>query len=366
MKITFNNEETELKGSRVHSIIKQNINDKVNKLEVVPFQLTNPAIQTALDNSNAAVLRKKVGRILAEEGDAAVFILPFQNTFILDAMHVESFSQVGKYNMEVTGRSGKNFIYQGQEYPIFTKYSYQNKQVTLSRYIELVNSDKSTSMIEVEKNITFSWLKELPVEIFLNNEERKSDIEYAGVVSDLIRLDYFDQEMRPEWERTRTLPIYNTNFTDVNPAQATAELDKGRGYLSDDGINSKLGSGQSIQPASGGTAVLQAQIIFLEDDIYKKLGLQRDTLNNGSNNHNLEVITSNQYGLELLLAQKALREQNWNSVIGKLADALKTPREQVTLAISPIEQAKLDLLASTVLEAQAKAANLAAQKPEGK
>ncbi len=130
----------------------------------------------------------------------------------------------------------------------------------------------------------------------------------------------------------------------------------------EDSYNAKMGAGTQLIPATNGTAVLQNQILFLENDIYKKLGIKRDSTDTGTNKHNLEMVMSEQYALETLLYQKEIREEHYNQYFAKLAVILGVDKpEPVELVISPIEQAKLDLLASTVLEAQMKAQNIASQ-----
>lgn len=44
-------------------------------------------------------------------------------------------------------------------------------------------------------------------------------------------------------------------------------------------------------------------------DIQKKTGMQPDTINSGSNQHNLEIITANEFGTEILLRKIAIREK---------------------------------------------------------
>ncbi len=51
-------------------------------------------------------------------------------------------------------------------------------------------------------------------------------------------------------------------------------------------------------------------------------------------------------------------------MFNKLFTILGEEPQEVTLAISPIEQAKLDLLEATVLEAKMKAQNIASQDSE--
>lgn len=61
-------------------------------------------------------------------------------------------------------------------------------------------------------------------------------------------------------------------------------------------------------PASLGTQVLQSQILFLEDDIKNKLGMNKETIGSGSNNHVFEVMLANQYGAEKLERQRLHRQ----------------------------------------------------------
>lgn len=358
--ITFNEKKTTLNGSRVKSIIKKLENTKTNKLEMVPFKGLGAKITETLDNSDFTKVRKLNSKQMIRNGMSAMFAFPHDGGFLVDTMCVIDYLIIGKKEYMVKGSTGKTYNYGGQEYPIITEVKYVNGVPTLSRYID-VESRKGIESISIEEDYTYK-ANVLPVEIFWNNEEKLSDIDLTGVGEDLVRLDYFDSKVREEWELTRTMPVFNSNFTDVNPADEVRALKNGRGYMSEDSFNAKMGTGQSINQATNGSIILQQNIVFLEDDIYKKLGLQRDTINSGSNNHDLEVITSGIDNMETLLATREMREQYYNRFLSKLATLLGETFTKITLEISPLEQAKIDLLNAKVGEAQIKAQNIQSQK----
>ncbi len=353
----FGKEKNKIRGNRARSLIKKKIRNQINKLEAKPFDIQSQKITEVLHNSDIVRLRRKLGAILSMEGKAALVILPFKNTYIVDVIKVSDYVAIGKMEQRVTGFSGAVYIHDGVDYPIFSEYSYNEEgQPILRRYIEI----EDEGQFVIQEDVVFNGLAFLPVEVFFNNEDRLGDVAYAEVEDDLVRLDYFDQKLKAEWERTRTLIQYNTNFTDNDPKQHTEEIDNGKGYIEEDSFNAKLGNGTNVIPAGAGTTVLQQQILFLEDDIKNKLGIRRDTT--GSNNrHNLEVVIDEQEALETLMAEKTMRESHWNQFVNKLGALLGEAEETIEIEISDIEQAKLDLLAAQVAEAQMKSQNVASQ-----
>ncbi len=101
----------------------------------------------------------------------------------------------------------------------------------------------------------------------------------------------------------------NLNFTDNDPKELIASITGGDRALVEDSYNAKVGGGTAVQGATSGTVILQQQILFLEDDIKVKLGIKRDG-NSGTNKHNLEMVMSEQFLLESLLAKKVMREEH--------------------------------------------------------
>lgn len=350
-------------GDRAMSLINQNAIIKTNKLESVPFKITNESILRVLENSEFETIREKLGDILSKRGEAIVLVLPFKNTFVVDVLEVVNYEKIGKFNTMLEGMSGATATHNNLVFDIVTKLHFVDGKPTLSRYFEYVNGDES-EIIEYGEDYTFNT-NELPGELFKNNFKGQSDIVFVGVVEDLQRLSYHDRKLTSEWERTRTTPIYNLNFTDNDPDLYTSLIDNGQGFIGEDGFGAKLGAGMNMMPATAGTQVLQAQIIFLEDDIKNKLGMRRDTVNSGSNQHNLEVIMANEEGTETLLRQRKIRELNWNSFFEKLASVLGTTADKVDVVLSEIENSKIKLLEATVLEAQVKAQNITSQVENG-
>lgn len=358
--VIVNENVQKIKGARVKSLIKKLTLDKINKLESMPIQGLSDEINALLNISNFKIIRKRLGKILSLEGKGAYIILPYKDSYILDVMSIDDYSAIGKEEIEIIGRSGKTYIYENCEYPIITKLYFDNNKPTLTRYIEVIDEkDNSRMVVTIEEDFVYDNIDFLPAKIFSNNAELVSDICEASVWDDLQRLEYFDNKLRAEWERTRTTPIYNSNFTDKDGKSETNAIDNGQGFIEDESFGAKLGQGMVMVPATAGTTILQQNIIFMEDDILKKLGMQRDTLNNGSNNHNLEIVMSNQYGLEKLLTQRDIRQSDYNDLFIKLYAMFNLGQAPtIELEISPIENAKLRLLDATVLEAETKAANL--------
>lgn len=356
----FNLKDKKHMGERAVSLVQMNAVDKVNKLETVPFNITDESINKILMNSEFESVRERLGYILSVEGQAIVLTLPYKNTYLVEVLRVSDYTRVGRFNTMLEGYSGKQVQHNGVEYQLYTRLSFVNNVPTLSRFIKDV--DEQGEELEVEWGVDFTFeTEELPGELFFNNQAKVSDIEYAGVLGALERLDYHDSKLQAEWERTRTTPVYNTNFTDVDPSSDAAAVDNGRGFDTEDSMNSKYGIGKQMLPATLGTTILQSQIVFLEDDIKVKLGMARDTINSGSNQHNLEMVMSNQFGTETLMKQRMLREKMWNSYFEKLSKVLGTTAPVITVEFSAVEKAKLDLLEASVSEAKMKSQNVASQ-----
>lgn len=353
----LNKWKKEFKGHRALSLIEQNAEIKSNKLESVPFNITDSSVQTVLENSEFETVRAKLGHILSIYGESLMIVLPYKNTFIVDALQVTNYEKIGKFNIVLEGYSGACHIHDGNEYMITTKLYFKDGKPTLTRY--WINEEDE--YISYGEDYVFENMDTLPGELFKNNFKHESDVDFARVRSALMVLDYHDSKLKAEWERTRTLPIYNENFTDNDPVAYTKAIDNGQGFLNEDGFGAKMGAGTQMMPATAGTAVLQSQIVFLEDDIKAKLGMSRDTVNSGSNNHNLEVIMANEFGTESLLQRKKIRELHWNSFFAKLAQVLNVSEFTVEVILSEIEGAKIKLLEATVMEAQVKAQNISAQ-----
>ncbi len=82
-------------GSRVESLIEQKANDMVNKLEATPFAINSDAVNQILKDSQFSKLRRRLGKKLSKKGKAAIFMLPFKDTYLLDALDVVEYSAIG-------------------------------------------------------------------------------------------------------------------------------------------------------------------------------------------------------------------------------------------------------------------------------
>ncbi len=172
--ILINNEPKKFTGGRVKSLCKFLTHDRINKLESVDFNISGLTKEIA-DNSNLTRLRKKLGSILSLEGRAAMVILPHMNSYILDVMRVSYYDVIGKYEKHIIGTTGAVHIKDGTEFTVYTEYKYINGKPHVSSYY--IDEDGDKNMVRIETSFDTDFL---PVELFFNNEDRTSDIEYAG------------------------------------------------------------------------------------------------------------------------------------------------------------------------------------------
>ena len=346
----------QFKGKRALSLIKQNALDKVNKLETIPFEINDEKIQKVIEASDFEHIREKLGLSLSLLGKGSLVVLPYRNSYIIEFLEVTSYSKIGSHLISLCGTSGMSITIDGASLPVYTEIALDGGTPKLRRYYIF-----KEERVEYGEEYIYE-MNDIPAQLFLNNHEKESDVEYHNVVPALVRLDEHDKLLMAELNRTRTTPVFNEAFTDMDPASETEKIDSGeKPYRKEDSFNNKYGQGFEMIPATLGTSILQQQIIFLEDDIKAKLGIARDTVNSGSNQHNLEIVMSNQYGTETLLKQQKIREKNWNIFFDKLASLLKAAKPNIKLKLSLIEDSKLQLLEATILEAQIKAKNISSQ-----
>lgn len=366
MHITYikkdNTEDLITIGSRVKSLINKKADQMKNKLESKPFDGVE-AFQEILENSDFTRLRHKIARRLSKNGETALCIIPHEDTFILDILDNITYTMIGKMEKMVYGTTGAVYTENGVDYLLWTKYEFVDGVPSLSRYIELEDEEGQINKTYIDEPIFFTNTNSLPVEVFFNNSEKNSDVEYYEVGDSLNRLNELDKILFAEYNRSRAIIHVNTGFTDEDPKDIQKGIDTGskNGVVSADAYNEKLGGGVAISPGSV-SAISQLTLMqSLENDIKYKLCMKRDNDSNATNKHNMEIITADEDVMETLLSQRQLREQHWNQFFKKLAKVSGKEFTQLTLHLSDIEQAKVDLLKSTVLEAQMKAQNIASQ-----
>ncbi len=365
MNITFEeykgkNKKPNFSSERATSIIKLKARSMVNVLESVPFDLNGEKTKKILSDSGFNKVRRKLGSGLSYKGEYAVGVLPINDSYVIDTFEVVNYTMVGQVELVVEVQSGSSHIVNGVAYPIYTKYYYVNNKPALTRYIKLPTIDGGEDFeIQEIGEVFFFDCQRIPVEVFSNNEDDESDIEYAKVAKALEELSYLDSKKIAEWNRTRTTPYYNENFTspDLDPSVDTEQVDSGaKTYIVDESYESKVNPGKQMLPATQGTVVLQQHILFIEDDIYKKLSLKRDAIG-GNNKHGLEIVLQDENMVNELLALKQIREDHWNSFFSKLGELTKEENENVELKLSALAQSKIDYLNATIAAEQAKSDN---------
>lgn len=197
MDITNNEQNKKLTGGRVKSLIMNKANDVTNKLESFPFNLTDQTIIESLENSDFKRLRRKMGKLLSVKGKAAMYAIPHKGMYITDVMEVTNYSTIGKLEVCVEGTNGSVVVRNGVTYPVHSSLKFIDNKPTISTYVEYLDAEGMTMREDLSEPYVYPGDR-LPVEVFLNNEEGISDIEYAGVVEDLQRLNYFDGKQQSE------------------------------------------------------------------------------------------------------------------------------------------------------------------------
>lgn len=194
MDLLINKTKHKLEGGRVPSLIKQIAKEKVNQLESVPFSNIDDDVNAILDNSDSLNLREKLGTKLSLLGKAALCILPFGNSYILDVLEVSTFTRIGKTEFMIEGTTQATFQYDGTNYPVYTKFTLEGGNNVISRYIKPTSSAEP---VVVAEDIRVEC-PTLMAKLFTNNIDMESDVNHFGIGKDLLRLDYFDTELRAE------------------------------------------------------------------------------------------------------------------------------------------------------------------------
>lgn len=190
---------------------------------------------------------------------------------------------------------------------------------------------------------------ELPVEVFYNNEMGLPDIDNFAVRGTLDRLSYLDQRLRPEYEFNKSMPYFNTNFTDNAPELTTKELKDGKEFIQEDSYNSQVKEGTQLIPSTGAYQLLQAACDHEEMLVREKLGMHElPGIEKGTNKHTAEIIYKQEYAIDIILAMRELRESSYQQFFDKMTRILNVERVEITLELNPIVQSKIDLLKAAV------------------
>lgn len=341
-------------GSKMKSIITQNAIFKTNKLEVVPFAIESEKVNEILNFSGFNQLRRKLSRTLIEKGEAALALLPHQDTYIIVVLNDLTYSTIGKQEEWVVGTSGSTVVVNGQELAVWTKLYYKEGLPTVNRFVKLPDSEDGEIMVTVE-DITYPTTL-LPVELFFNNELKLSDVDYFDVKETLERLDYMDKELIPEFELNRSMPSFNTNYTDNDPATETKQLKEGRGWMAETSYASQTREGTIIIPSNGAYMLLQQAVDHEEAEIREKMAMiDLPGAEKGTNKHTAEIIYKAEYVIDVLLSYQDIRNDHYNQFFFKMAKLLGETPFKVQLELNPITQSKIDLLHAAIEAEQAKA-----------
>lgn len=355
-------QKKEYTGSRVESIVKQNANYKTQKLEMKPFNITNPVIKNVLDQSDFGKIRKKLSKELILKGLAALVAVPHNGTFYITILKDIEYSALGKTELWVQGSTHGTFIEDNQAYEINVRVYYNEAgKATIDRYIKMIRDGET-----IEKNIAETYVYDtpvLPVEIFVNNEDEVSDVEYFGVQGSLERLGYLDAEIRGEFEISKTLLAFNPNYANDEPETVIKDIKGGQGFIEETSYDAHASASKAIIQSNGAYLNLKQLCDSLEMDIREKMCMtDLPGVEKGTNKHTAEIIYKQEYAIDYLLNQQQAREAHYNQFLTKLSILLRTPVQEITLELNDITASKIDLLKAAITAESAKSTQVGMQK----
>lgn len=346
--------------NRGASIIKLKARTMINALESKPFNFENEKIQNILDDSNTYTVRRKLSSLLTHEGKAAVGIVPGGKSYLLVVYKVLNFNLEGNIEKMIEGETESTYYYEGRDYPIIAKWYFKDNTPILERYIK-IPKDENEIIVPIGNPHVFKSINYLPIELFINNEDMEGDAKYAEVDLAIKRIDDLDGSFMEEWNISRALPYVNSTFN-VKGEREMEDIKSGtKRTIVDKGYNAQYGSSMQIIPANQSTSILLANILTMEDDIYKKLGLKRDTQQTGTNKHGLEIALTDEFMLSDLFTVRSMREKHYQTLIDKLAKLIGETSPKVNLELSDLVTARLEFLKASIAAENAKSQNITSQ-----
>lgn len=339
------------------TIVEHIAQDTSNKLESVPFNLSAYEKTNKLWlRSGGFKLRSKLAKKLSREGKAAIYYIDTKdvNTSILDLFTVVNTRRVGMMITKISISNDSSIMYEGESCPIWTEIELvQGKWESKTKFewIEETEGDNLEIVhLQHGETITSDYK---PFSFFSNNEEEIGDVDNAKVRNLLKEITYYSNKLGVSVEYGKNLYVNNENFSDKNAQEVMDNIEKGDSVIDESSFDSKLaGALQSISSGMGFSQALTALIDYCEDKILKYSGTIRDTINSGSNSHNLEIALANQFAFEYMMKKLIIRQQDYNDLFNTL-NQITGESVVVTVELSQLESAKLRLLEADIAKALA-------------
>lgn len=337
-----------------NTLLFEKAKDTTNKLESVPF--SHPLFKNVYE----IPFRQEMSMELSLHGECGIGLIESDFGWIPVIVKEPVYSAVGKNLISVRGITGL-YTYENTVYDLYTCWEFENGKVKISRSIE-IKSKKETRIVIIDDATGIYDFNVLPVEVFKNNFESKSDVDFYGVndlVSQLNRVSNFFER---EFYRTRTNFIFNELFTDMDPQKTMKEIDSGKNkFLAETRPESKLGAGFIPVAATNGADNNLALAYALQTELRDKLAMSKKASDTGSNKHTIEIIDKDNYHLDEILNKRITREQHYFSLFEKWAKITGEEAEFPEQKLSRILQAKIDLMDASVMEAQMVSQNKTSQ-----
>lgn len=309
--------------SKTHLLNKKPIN------ESIPEKM----IQT-LEENRFLFLKRKLGKKLSLDGISALVIQQDEqtNTEIYMSSPID-FRIIRNKLVYYVGLTEFKVQYNNESVPCYEVWEIINNQTIRYYAINVKDKNKVNHLIPYNENQILELnIDYIPVQIFYNNEDGKSDIENVKMWDSIYALNFFSNELHEEWILTRTKWMWNENFDVDEPIIDEYGKQVGTGMSKKFKkrvlkVNQPDGMIQNVAaPLISGTQAImynQAAIDFIEDKILKYTFSTRDTNATGGNNkQTTEIKQFNSPATEYLELKKDIREHDFKMFYKMLAKVL--------------------------------------------
>lgn len=337
-----------------NSLVEFIAQDSTNKLDSREQLIDGKEMKDALPaemigvlkNSKWKRLRKRLGKELSRTGQAAVVIDLIENTPFISLGKLIDFTRIAGKLVEVRLYTGDVMVVEGAEgeveHPIEERWFIEDGAIK-KMYGIIIDNEWITEgeVITLPANIT-----RIPVKIFDNNEESKSDVDNTKMLGAIRQMNDFQNKIGETYELTQFGLLVNRNMTGGKTGPQIIKEYKEKRTIEINGADAQLGTGISPIGAPGYVAELTLLIDWLEDKVMKFTFTTRDTTQSGTNKHNAEIGMFNQFAIEYLIDKKEIREEDYAdfySILG-LFFGIDLSQSVVELQISEVLQNMLDAM----------------------
>lgn len=352
-------EVAELTSNKRLQIEQRKAADMVNNLESSKFSSEKlGSWKKTFDLSNELEVRSHLGNLISSKGKAGLILLPCNifgdQEYILKSIELTNWTIVGNKTLYLSGILNNKYNHNGMLLPLFVEVKMnENNDCQVSTSVKIPAKEGETAVKETLMEYIYPNSNRVFIgHVFKNNWDLKSDIEYYVADCDIFKLEQLDKEVVAEFRRSRSSYTFNYNFTDNDGTNTVREIDSGkRMALEEQSEDGKYGVGTNIIPGTAASQILIGNVLLLEMEIYKKLGLEIDQSSSGSNQHNLQVVLANKFGSENLILQRQLRNEDWVQFFKNCSTLIPVQdleAEDVDTGLGFVETAKHDLLRAQI------------------